>query len=79
MRYHKDSEPEHEYCYKCDVDCEDDSALLVHMIESCRHSEFETSELLSDPKHLTDYSQLFAPSVAMSSRAMPALKATFLR
>ncbi|KAF7506225.1 hypothetical protein GJ744_012117 [Endocarpon pusillum] len=37
MIMHKKKEPSHEYCHKCDVDCEDDSDLLIHMIESGKH------------------------------------------
>lgn len=39
MKIHKKKEPSHEYCHKCDVDCEDDSELLIHMIESGKHSK----------------------------------------
>lgn len=39
MMMHKKKEPNHEYCHKCDVDCEDDSDLLIHMIESGKHSK----------------------------------------
>ena len=39
MMMHKKKEPSHEYCHKCDVDCEDDSDLLIHMIESGKHSK----------------------------------------
>lgn len=42
MKTHKRKEPSHEYCHKCDVDCEDDSDLLIHMIESGKHSKFLT-------------------------------------
>jgi hypothetical protein len=39
MKAHKKREPSHEYCSRCDVDCEDDSELLIHMIESGRHGK----------------------------------------
>ena len=39
MKIHKKKEPSHEYCHKCDVDCEDDAELLIHMIESDKHSK----------------------------------------
>jgi hypothetical protein len=39
MKAHKRREPSHEYCHKCNVDCEDDLDLLIHMIESGRHSK----------------------------------------
>lgn len=38
MKSHKKKDPGHEYCQRCDVDCADDSDLLIHMIESGRHS-----------------------------------------
>ena len=40
MKIHKNKEPSHEYCHKCDVDCDDDAALLIHMIESGKHSKY---------------------------------------
>ena len=32
MKRHKDHDPEHFYCKKCDVDCEDDIELKLHKV-----------------------------------------------
>lgn len=32
MKYHKLADPEHFYCKKCDVDCEDDDHLKLHKV-----------------------------------------------
>lgn len=48
MKTHKKKEPSHEYCHRCDVDCEDDAELLIHMIESDRHRKSATAASLPD-------------------------------
>ncbi|KAL5335421.1 hypothetical protein BJX70DRAFT_390702 [Aspergillus crustosus] len=37
MKKHKYVDPEHDYCRKCEVDCESEEALLVHKIMSDKH------------------------------------------
>ncbi|KAF7596714.1 hypothetical protein BBP40_000142 [Aspergillus hancockii] len=37
MKKHKSSSEEHEYCTRCDEDCEDEERLLIHKIRSERH------------------------------------------
>ena len=39
MRKHKIKEPSHEYCKRCDIDCEDNMEYLIHQIMSQKHSE----------------------------------------
>lgn len=38
MVKHKKEDPEHAYCSKCDVDCDDDMGYMIHQMESKRHS-----------------------------------------
>lgn len=37
MKRHKESEPEHEYCSRCDVDFADEMRFLVHKLRSEKH------------------------------------------
>ncbi|KAL4939943.1 hypothetical protein BDV06DRAFT_28260 [Aspergillus oleicola] len=37
MKKHKATYPEHEYCTKCDLDCDSEEMLLLHMIKSNKH------------------------------------------
>lgn len=37
MIKHKIKDPDHFYCKRCDVDCEDDMSFLIHQIESSKH------------------------------------------
>ena len=39
MIKHKKKDSEHAYCGKCDVDCDDDMQLMIHQIESSKHSK----------------------------------------
>jgi len=43
MIKHKVKDPDHDYCKRCDVDCEDDMAYLIHQIQSPKHSEWKVS------------------------------------
>ena len=38
MIKHKKKDPDHAYCKKCKLDCADDMFLLIHQIESPKHS-----------------------------------------
>ena len=40
MIQHKIKEPAHEYCKRCDVDCEDDMEYLIHQMNNSKHSEY---------------------------------------
>lgn len=42
MIEHKIKEPTHEYCKRCDVDCEDDIAYLIHQMNNPKHSEYRS-------------------------------------
>lgn len=37
MKRHKESDPEHEYCSRCDMDFEDDMRFLVHKLRGEKH------------------------------------------
>ena len=37
MKRHKESEPEHEYCSRCDEDFEDEERLLIHKLLTEKH------------------------------------------
>lgn len=37
MKRHKSTAPDHEYCEKCDLDCETEDQLLIHKIKSNKH------------------------------------------
>lgn len=37
MKKHKESEPEHEYCSRCDEDFEDEERLLIHKLLTEKH------------------------------------------
>lgn len=37
MKKHKDNEPEHEYCRRCDLDFEDEVRFLIHKIRDGKH------------------------------------------
>jgi hypothetical protein len=40
MVQHKIKEAAHDYCKRCDMDCEDDVAYLIHQMNNPRHSEW---------------------------------------
>lgn len=37
MKKHKEKDPDHFYCKRCNVDCEDDTEFLIHQIISPKH------------------------------------------
>ncbi|KAL4871106.1 hypothetical protein BDV12DRAFT_194752 [Aspergillus spectabilis] len=37
MKKHKSADAEHDYCRKCDLDCDTEEQLLIHMIKSDKH------------------------------------------
>lgn len=37
MKKHKEIDPEHEYCTKCDIDFEDETRFLIHKIQDGKH------------------------------------------
>ncbi|KAL4787971.1 hypothetical protein BJX76DRAFT_353766 [Aspergillus varians] len=37
MKKHKSTSPAHEYCTKCDLDCETEDHLIIHKIKSTKH------------------------------------------
>jgi Zinc finger, C2H2 type len=73
MKAHKKKEPSHEYCHKCDVDCEDDSDLLIHMIESGKHSKRLTGFFFRPT--LTFASQVVCPMCGMEFKSNAGLEA----
>jgi hypothetical protein len=77
MKAHKKKEPSHEYCHRCDVDCEDDSDLLIHMIESGRHSKH--SFPLHVLRRFADSHELYVQCVDSSSKATLVLRVIFPR
>jgi len=60
MIKHKIKAPEHDYCAKCKVDCQDDLDYLIHQIQSPKHSQFH-----QHIPRLTNPEQFVVQSVAL--------------
>ena len=52
MRRHKDAAPEHDYCKKCDCDCEDWDDLVQHKINAMAPWLDHSAEEGTNPKHI---------------------------
>lgn len=52
MKRHKTNAPEHDYCKKCDVDCEDWDALVQHKVDAMAPFLDRRQEPGATPKHI---------------------------
>lgn len=68
MIKHKKKDPEHAYCRKCDIDCSDDMQLMIHQIESPKHSKLLGRIYFC--QSLTTYS-VCCPVCGMEVRLLP--------
>jgi hypothetical protein len=62
MIAHKKKDPNHSYCERCDVDCEDDMLYFIHQLGSSAHSKLSPIVFRHPLTNLYTAVQYAAPS-----------------
>lgn len=67
MKKHKEKDPDHFYCKRCNVDCEDDTEFLIHQIISPKHIACPTCGAEFEGDSARDiHVEVVSPSCAVS-------------